>query len=111
VVALSPAGKVCNVEAGLFKTGGAVSLPSHASTHERKIDMDYYKCEKCGEIFDEFEMNYRAAQIDKKCWCRACREKAEKTLQVYDAGEINGMRLTYVNGNVFATPARRKKGR
>lgn len=36
--------------------------------------MDTYKCEKCGERFDEFEMNYRAAQIDKKCLCRKCRE-------------------------------------
>lgn len=35
--------------------------------------MDYYTCEKCGKIFDEFEMNYRLAQIDKKCWCDACR--------------------------------------
>ena len=36
--------------------------------------MDYYKCEKCGKIFDEFEMNFRLAQTDKKCWCENCRE-------------------------------------
>ena len=40
--------------------------------------MDYYKCEKCNKVFDEFEMNYRAAQADKKCLCSACRE-AENT--------------------------------
>ena len=36
---------------------------------------DYYKCEKCSKVFDEFEMNYRASQIDKKELCRSCREK------------------------------------
>lgn len=34
---------------------------------------DYYKCERCGEVFDEFEMNYKEAQIDKKTLCRKCR--------------------------------------
>ena len=43
--------------------------------------MDYYKCENCGKVFDEFEMNYRAAQVDKKCWCRACREAAQHRVQ------------------------------
>lgn len=37
--------------------------------------MDYYKCENCGEVFDEFEMNFSLAQIDKKCWCEKCRNK------------------------------------
>lgn len=36
---------------------------------------DYYKCEKCGKVFDEFEMNYKAACTDKHCWCRECRSK------------------------------------
>jgi DNA-directed RNA polymerase subunit RPC12/RpoP len=36
--------------------------------------MDYYSCERCGKQFDEFEMNFRLAQIDKKCWCKNCRE-------------------------------------
>lgn len=39
--------------------------------------IDEYKCEKCGKRFDEFEMNYKAAQEDKKCLCRACREEQE----------------------------------
>lgn len=39
--------------------------------------MDYYKCEECGKIFDEFEMNYRAAQEDKKELCRACRKRLD----------------------------------
>ena len=43
--------------------------------------MDYYKCENCGKMFDEFEMNYRAAQVDKKCWCCACRETAQQGVQ------------------------------
>lgn len=37
--------------------------------------MDYYKCEDCGCVFDEFEMNYRDSQIDKKTLCRKCRDK------------------------------------
>ena len=36
---------------------------------------DYYKCEQCGKVFDEFEMNYRDAQLDKQCLCRECRKK------------------------------------
>jgi len=36
--------------------------------------MNYYKCEKCGKVFDEFEMNFKAAQIDKLCWCNECRQ-------------------------------------
>ena len=40
--------------------------------------MDYFKCEKCGKVFDEFEMNFKAAQEDKRCWCRECREKEER---------------------------------
>ncbi len=35
---------------------------------------DYYKCESCGIVFDEFEMNYKAAQEDKKCLCAKCRK-------------------------------------
>ena len=37
--------------------------------------MDYYICEECGKRFDEFEMNFRLAQKDKKCLCRECRNK------------------------------------
>lgn len=48
--------------------------------------MDYYKCENCGKVFDEFEMNYRAAQVDKKCWCRACRDAAQQSVQPTAAG-------------------------
>ena len=35
--------------------------------------VDYYKCEECGKIFNEFEMNYKATQEDKKILCRECR--------------------------------------
>jgi len=40
--------------------------------------MDYYKCEQCGKVFDEFEMNYKQAQIDKKCLCADCRKKIKE---------------------------------
>lgn len=40
--------------------------------------MDYYKCEKCQEVFDEFEMNFKEAQKDKKTLCDNCRRKSEK---------------------------------
>lgn len=40
--------------------------------------MDYYKCENCGNVFNEFEMNYRAAQVDKKCLCPTCRESTKE---------------------------------
>jgi len=39
--------------------------------------MDIYKCEGCGEIFDEFEMNFKAAQEDKKELCRKCRKQLD----------------------------------
>jgi len=39
---------------------------------------DYYKCERCGKVFDEFEMNYKAAQEDKKTLCRECRLKSQE---------------------------------
>ncbi len=39
---------------------------------------DYYKCESCGIVFDEFEMNYKAAQEDKKCLCAKCRKTLER---------------------------------
>jgi DNA-directed RNA polymerase subunit RPC12/RpoP len=37
--------------------------------------MDYYKCENCEKIFDEFEMNFKVAQEDKKTLCSSCRSK------------------------------------
>ena len=39
---------------------------------------DTYRCEECGKVFDEFEMNYRAVQEDKKTLCRNCRAKREE---------------------------------
>jgi hypothetical protein len=47
--------------------------------------MDYYKCENCGKMFDEFEMNYLMAQVDKKCLCDNCR----KNMKIYEAIKIN----------------------
>ena len=37
--------------------------------------MDYYKCEDCGKAFDEFEMDFKAAQEDKKTLCKDCRSQ------------------------------------
>ena len=36
--------------------------------------MDYYKCEECRKVFDEFEINFKETQIDKKILCRNCRK-------------------------------------
>lgn len=52
--------------------------------------MDYYKCENCGKVFDEFEMNFKAAQKDKKTLCRKCREK--ETMRKYDKRLARGRR-------------------
>lgn len=57
--------------------------------------MDYYKCENCSKVFDEFEMNYRAAQVDKKCWCRACREAVQQSVHPTNAPVLN---YAYVKG-------------
>jgi len=42
--------------------------------------MDYYKCEKCGKVFDEFEMDYALACIDKRCLCRDCHKNRNSLL-------------------------------
>ena len=47
-----------------------------ATCNQQEGILDYYKCEECGRRFDEFEMNYAAAQEDKKCLCSKCRAKA-----------------------------------
>jgi len=38
---------------------------------------------------------------------RRLTKRAPDALRAYDMGEVNGVKLTYVNGNVFATPAKR----
>jgi DNA-directed RNA polymerase subunit RPC12/RpoP len=42
-----------------------------------RIKMDYYKCENCGKIFDEFEMNFKRAQDTKETLCRKCIKEKE----------------------------------
>lgn len=42
------------------------------STERTNTMTDFYTCE-CGRVFDEFEMDYNAAQIDKRCLCNTCR--------------------------------------
>ncbi len=37
--------------------------------------MDHYKCEECGKVFDEFEMNFRQAAEHGKCLCDDCIKK------------------------------------
>lgn len=39
---------------------------------------------------------------------RRLTRRAPDALRVYDMGEVAGVKLTYVNGNVFATPAKRR---
>jgi hypothetical protein len=47
--------------------------------------MDIYKCERCNEIFDEFEMNYKQAQIDKQCLCDECRKITREEQMEFEA--------------------------
>ena len=37
--------------------------------------MDYYKCDKCGKVFDEFEMDFKFAQEHKKTLCENCKKE------------------------------------
>jgi len=37
--------------------------------------MDCYKCDKCGSIFDEFEMDFKFAQEEGVTLCRKCKEE------------------------------------
>ena len=44
--------------------------------------------------------------------CAKCQshltKRAPDALRAHDMGEVAGVKLTYVNGNVFATPAKRR---
>ncbi len=46
--------------------------------------MDYYKCESCGKIFDDSEMNFAASEVDKKCLCNVCRNNLGETVDNND---------------------------
>ena len=50
---------------------------------------DIYKCEECGGVFDGFEMNYKAAQEDKKTLCRNCRAKKGKQCEATEEQNDN----------------------
>ena len=39
---------------------------------------------------------------------RHLTQRAPDALRAYDMGEVAGVKLTYVKGNVFATPAKRR---
>lgn len=77
--------------------------------------MSKYKCLACGV---EFEAPVKVANVrhNKYGGCqwgigkkmRRPTKRVHDALRVYDMGEVNGVRLTYVNGNVFATPAKRR---
>jgi len=45
--------------------------------------MDYYKCEKCGKVFDEFEMDFKFAQEQKKTLCKDCKKIAQENKGAY----------------------------
>jgi len=36
---------------------------------------DYYKCEECGTVFTEWEMNFKYASENGKCLCQECIAK------------------------------------
>ena len=40
--------------------------------------MDYFKCEKCEKVFDEFEMNFKYASEHGECLCKTCIEEQDK---------------------------------
>ncbi len=73
-------------------------------------------CKKKIEIFVNF-LTHTPVFIKHNCpmSLKDCRDekkahltkRAPDALRVYDMGEVAGVKLTYVNGNVFATPAKR----
>jgi hypothetical protein len=58
--------------------------------------------------------NYHFDTRQTKDWnnvtCKHCLKRKPTRTTPYDMGEVNGVRLTYVSGNVFATPAGRILG-
>ena len=40
--------------------------------------MDYYKCDKCGRIFDEVEMDFKFAQEKSITLCRKCKKEYQR---------------------------------
>lgn len=53
-------------------------------------------CAECGKYFTH--KNHLHA---RECHCMECEIERGN---VHDMGEVNSVRLTYVGGNVFATP-------
>lgn len=39
--------------------------------------MDYFKCDKCGKVFDEFETNFNKSAIHGKTLCIECWNKED----------------------------------
>jgi len=44
--------------------------------------MDYYKCDKCGRIFDEFEMDFKFTQEEGITLCQECKEEYQCRLEM-----------------------------
>lgn len=47
-------------------------------------------CEECDNMFDEFEMNFKEVQKDKRALCKNCRDKIINNrywIEEYDKGE------------------------
>lgn len=62
------------------------------------VTLCHYTCEECGAEFNEFEMNFKAAQEDKKVLCQDCRQtkadvKAIST-RIQEGGDNRGKRRT-----------------
>jgi formylmethanofuran dehydrogenase subunit E len=45
--------------------------------------MDYYQCEKCGRVFDEFRMNFKYASENGKCLCEKCIKQEKEDYESY----------------------------
>jgi len=43
--------------------------------------MDYFKCDKCGRVFDEFEMDFKFAQDAKCTLCHKCRDEYQTKVE------------------------------
>lgn len=61
---------------------------------DTRLDRIPFVCfEPLAEGIAKIEAAQQSAQADRR--------------KVHDMGEVNGVKLTYVDGNVFATPSRR----
>jgi len=64
-------------------------------------------CGYIGEPGGDYVRCYRCKRAWRTNWAHLTK-RAPDALRAYDMGEVAGVKLTYVKGNVFATPAKRR---